>query len=99
MAGVALVTALIAVLCGWPGSHQHLGFTVLSRASWGMRGSFWPVLNRIVTAIIWLGIQMYWGGQSVKIILGSLVGTKWVHLKNTIPASANVDTASLASFM
>lgn len=61
--GVALIAALVAVLAGWPGSHLYLGFTVLSRASWGMRGGFWPVLNRIMTACVWMGIQAYWGGQ------------------------------------
>lgn len=63
MVGVALISALIAVLAGWPGSHLYLGFTVMCRASWGMRGGFWPVLNRIMTACVWMGIQMYWGGQ------------------------------------
>lgn len=74
--GCSLLTAIIAVVAGWAGSHQHLGFTVMCRSSWGMRGGFWPVLNRIMTAIIWLGIQMYWGGQAVKIILGALIGPK-----------------------
>lgn len=41
---------------------------------------------------------MYWGGQAVKIILGALVGRGWVELRNTLPESANVDTASLISF-
>ncbi|KAI5365247.1 Putative purine-cytosine permease [Septoria linicola] len=98
MVGVALISAIIAVLAGWPGSHQYLGFTVLCRASWGMRGGFWPVLNRIVTAVVWLGIQMYRGGQAMKIILGALVGEKWVALRDTLPESANVDTASLIAF-
>ncbi|KXS99793.1 hypothetical protein AC579_9448 [Pseudocercospora musae] len=98
MVGVALISAIIAVLAGWPGSHQYIGFTVLSRASWGMRGGFWPVLNRIVTAIVWNGIQLYWGGQAVKIMLGGIIGSRWVNLRNTLPASANVDTASLISF-
>ena len=67
MVGVALISALVAVLAGWPGSHLYLGFTVLSRASWGMRGGFWPVLNRIVTACVWMGIQAYWGGQGKQV--------------------------------
>ncbi|KAL1639889.1 hypothetical protein SLS58_007476 [Diplodia intermedia] len=70
--GVALISALIAVLAGWPGSHLYLGFTVLSRASWGMR--------------------------AVKIILRALIGRSFVDLKNTLPASANTDTASIISF-
>lgn len=67
MVGVALISALIAVLAGWPGSHLYLGFTVLCRASWGMRGGFLPVLNRIMTACVWMGIQAYWGGQGQSI--------------------------------
>jgi nucleobase:cation symporter-1, NCS1 family len=63
-----------------------------------MRGGFWPVLNRIVTAIVWNGIQLYWGGQTVKIMLGSIIGRPWLELPNTLPESANVDTASLISF-
>ncbi|KAF2769732.1 NCS1 nucleoside transporter family protein [Teratosphaeria nubilosa] len=94
--GVSLLVALISVIAGWPGSHQYLGFTVLCRASWGMRGAFWPVLNRIMTAIIWLGIHMYWGGQAINIILGAIIGR--VFMKNTLPESAAVDTASLVCF-
>lgn len=63
-----------------------------------MRGGFWPVLNRIVTSIVWLGIQMYWGGQSIKIILNAIVGHSFRDLENTLPASANVDTSSLICF-
>ncbi|KAK4964898.1 hypothetical protein LTR28_003568, partial [Elasticomyces elasticus] len=69
-----------------------------SHSSWGMRGGFWPVLNRIVTAIVWLGIQMYWGGQAIKIILGAVIGPKFAYMENTLPKSANLDTASLISF-
>lgn len=68
MVGVALISALVAVFAGWPGSHLYLGFTVLCRASWGMRGGFWPVMNRIVTACVWMGIQAYWGGQGQRAV-------------------------------
>lgn len=96
--GVSVLSGIIAVSAGWMGSHQHLGFTVLSRSSWGMRGGFWPVLNRIVTACVWLGLQAYWGGQSIKIILGALIGPKFIGMRNTLPLSAHVDTSSLISF-
>jgi nucleobase:cation symporter-1, NCS1 family len=45
-----------------------------------------------------MGIQTYWGGQSIKIILGAIIGPKFAFMKNTLPESANVDTASLISF-
>ncbi|KAF7510903.1 hypothetical protein GJ744_005733 [Endocarpon pusillum] len=94
----AVVIAFLAVGAGWMGSHQHLGFTVVSRSSWGMRGAFWPVLNRVVVGCIWMGIQMFWGGQAVRIVLGALIGPKFVNMANTLPLSANVVTADLVCF-
>ncbi|CAG8983072.1 hypothetical protein HYALB_00006100 [Hymenoscyphus albidus] len=96
--GSSWIISLIGVVAGWMGSNDYLGFTVMSRASWGMLGGFWPVLNRIVTACIRMGVQTYWGGQAVKIILGAVIGPKFAYMKNTLPLSANVDTCSLISF-
>ena len=90
-------------------------------SAWGMRGAFWPVLNRVVIGCVWmggcwanfplipwqgstreltgcLGIQMYWGGQAVRIILSSIIGPKFYYMSNTIPSSANVQTPDLISF-
>ena len=64
-----------------------------------MRGSFWPVMNRIMTAIVWLGIQIYWGGQAVRVILGAIIGKPFIELKNTIPESSSVETVSIISFV
>ena len=50
--GASLLAALLAVVAGWPGSHHYVGFTILPRGAWGMRGGFWPLLNRIMTAYI-----------------------------------------------
>ena len=96
--GAALVSGILAVVCGWMGSHQYLGFTVASRASWGMRGAFWPVLNRIMTASIWMGVQSYWGGQAILIVLSAVIGPKYANMKNTLPESAHVTSVSLLSF-
>lgn len=35
-----VITGLLAVACGWMGEKHHIGFTVASRFSWGMRGSY-----------------------------------------------------------
>lgn len=35
-----VLTGLLSVACGWMGASHHIGFTVSSRFSWGMRGSF-----------------------------------------------------------
>ncbi|KAG9238413.1 permease for cytosine/purines, uracil, thiamine, allantoin-domain-containing protein [Amylocarpus encephaloides] len=96
--GGSFIIAMVAVVAGWMGSYDHLGFTVMSRDSWGMTGGFWPVLNRIVTTCIWMGVQTYWGVQAVKIILGAVIGPRYAYMTNTLPLSANVDTCSLVSF-
>ncbi len=57
------------------------------------RASFMSITNKFR-----MGIQTYWGGQAVKIILGAVIGPKYAYMTNTIPASANVDTCSLVSF-
>jgi hypothetical protein len=44
------------------------------------------------------GIQMFWGGQAVRIVLGALIGPKFVNMANTLPSSANVETADLVCF-
>jgi cytosine/uracil/thiamine/allantoin permease len=44
------------------------------------------------------GIQMFWGGQAVRIVLGSVIGPKFVNMANTLPSSANVETADLVCF-
>lgn len=38
--GASLIISMIAVVAGWMGSHDHLGFTVMSRA-WVVFSSHW----------------------------------------------------------
>ncbi|KAL1871969.1 hypothetical protein Daus18300_004606 [Diaporthe australafricana] len=66
------------------------------------RNTFW--CNRDLIPIpedrrtwTWQGFAGYWV-ISVKIILRAIIGPKFRDLPNTLPVSANVDTASLISF-
>lgn len=63
-----------------------------------MRGGFWPVLNRVTTGCVWQGTHMYWGGLAVRIVLNAIIGPKFVFMPNTLPLSANVETANLVCF-
>ncbi|KAF9030987.1 hypothetical protein BDZ89DRAFT_1064306 [Hymenopellis radicata] len=67
-------TGLLSVACGWMGERHHIGFTVSSRFTWGMRGAYFPVLIRTFT---WDGLQAYWGGQGT-------YGTTLIALLTTI---------------
>ncbi|KAF9020371.1 hypothetical protein BDZ89DRAFT_1072293 [Hymenopellis radicata] len=57
-------TGLLSVACGWMGERHHIGFTVSSRFTWGMRGAYFPV---VICTFTWDGLQAYWGGQGTRI--------------------------------
>ncbi|KAH7920283.1 hypothetical protein BV22DRAFT_1199004 [Leucogyrophana mollusca] len=79
----AVVVGILSVACGWMGERHHIGFTVASRFSWGMRGAYFPVLVRVFTAIFWDGIQGYWGGQAVAVTIGAII-PGFAHMKQTL---------------
>jgi hypothetical protein len=35
-----ILIGFLAITCGMMGAHHHIGFTVASRFTWGMRGSY-----------------------------------------------------------
>jgi NCS1 family nucleobase:cation symporter-1 len=52
-----LLIVLFSVLIAWIGLKWHIGFTVQNRYSWGMRGSFIPLSQRIMLNFIWNAVQ------------------------------------------
>jgi len=53
--------AFFICLTGRIGAVYHISFPVVSRASFGIWGSLWPVLNRAGMASIWYGVQTWIG--------------------------------------
>ncbi|KAK1705348.1 NCS1 nucleoside transporter [Colletotrichum lupini] len=66
------LVGLICVLAGGPGAKWHIGFSILQKASWGMRGALFPLVQRIVLSFIWYSTQVYWGGQCVRTFIASM---------------------------
>lgn len=56
-------------LSGRIGAVYHISFPVVSRASFGIWGGLWPVLNRVVMAVVWYGVQGYIGGRAYNLTL------------------------------
>ncbi|KAF7712181.1 Cytosine/purines, uracil, thiamine, allantoin permease family protein [Penicillium ucsense] len=84
-------------LTGRIGAVYHISFPVTARASFGIWGSFWPVINRVVMAIIWYGVQSYIGGECVSLMIEA-IWPSYRHLHNSLSASAGVDTRGFLSF-
>lgn len=54
-------------MTGRIGATYHISFPVVSRASFGIWGSLWPVFNRAAMACIWYGVQSWIGGEHILI--------------------------------
>ena len=57
------IAACFICLTGRIGATYHISFPVVSRASFGIWGSLWPVFNRAAMACIWYGVQSWIGGK------------------------------------
>jgi cytosine/uracil/thiamine/allantoin permease len=52
-----LLIAGFSTLVAWAGLKWHIGFTVQNRYTWGMKGSYIPLLQRILLNFIWNAVQ------------------------------------------
>lgn len=61
-------------LMGEPSQNYGIPFTVMARASMGVRGANFPALIRAIVAIFWYGAQTYFASTAVSLLLKSLLG-------------------------
>ncbi|KAI0798964.1 permease for cytosine/purines, uracil, thiamine, allantoin-domain-containing protein [Xylaria sp. FL0064] len=96
--GYAIAGAFVCTT-GRIGATYHIGFPVVNRASFGIWGSLWPVLNRAVLAAFWYGVQAYIGGHCVYLMIRS-IWLSWDRdtIPNTFAANSGTTTADYASF-
>ncbi|RMZ87580.1 hypothetical protein DV736_g5197, partial [Chaetothyriales sp. CBS 134916] len=66
------LAAFFVCLTGRIGATYHIAFPVVNRASFGIWGALWPVLNRAVMACIWYGVQGWIGGECVYLVIASV---------------------------
>lgn len=58
-----LISGTFICMTGRIGATYHISFPVVTRASFGIWGSLWPVFNRAAMACIWYGVQSWIGGE------------------------------------
>lgn len=63
---------ILAVVMGWLGSHHHIGFPLFARVMYGINGAAFGIVLRIITGIIWWGVQAYYGGQAIRVCIGAM---------------------------
>ncbi|KAJ2893845.1 Uracil permease [Zalerion maritima] len=93
------IAACFVCLSGRIGAMYHIGFPVVSRASFGIWGSLWPVFNRAAMACVWYGVQAYIGGHCVYLMIRS-IWKSWDRdmIPNTFSDGSGTTSADYASF-
>ncbi|KAF2022731.1 hypothetical protein EK21DRAFT_82538, partial [Setomelanomma holmii] len=93
---------LSAIAIAWHsriGAEWRFGFPVESRVTWGMYGSFFPIIIRLVVGQIWTAVLMVPGGYFMSILFRCLFGSAWHDLPNTIPKSQGIILQRLVGFI
>ncbi|SCU83373.1 LAFA_0D03202g1_1 [Lachancea sp. 'fantastica'] len=90
------IVALFVVAVARIGSVYHISFPITARASFGIFFSLWPVLNRVVMAIVWYSVQTWIAMSPVSLMLQSIFGND---LPNRIPDHMNGPNATTYQFM
>jgi NCS1 family nucleobase:cation symporter-1 len=80
-------------------SVYHFGFPVESRIPWGLRGSFFPVILRVMTALIWTGVSTMQGGYHTAVMLRCIFGDSFWKMKNTIPLDVGITLPDFIGLM
>ncbi|KAI9729461.1 MAG: hypothetical protein M1834_006842 [Cirrosporium novae-zelandiae] len=91
------IAAVFICSTGRIGATYHISFPVVSRSSFGIWGSLWPVLNRAAMACVWYGVQAWLGGECVTLMLRS-IWTSYNKLPNELSASSGTTSRDFLSF-
>ncbi|CAK7232467.1 hypothetical protein SBRCBS47491_008281 [Sporothrix bragantina] len=94
----ASFASMTAFLCGEAGRIHYIGYTMMGRATWGLYGSYICIALSCIQSLIYFGIQSYYGGQAVVLILNALAPS-FLHMRNTLPESAGITTQYLIGFL
>lgn len=78
------------------GSAYHLSFPITARASFGIFFSLWPIINRVVMAIVWYAVQAWLGATPVALMLKSIFGND---LPSRVPNHFGSSNATTFEFM
>lgn len=93
-----LLITLFSTLIAWCGLRWHIGFTVQNRYTWGMRGSYIPLLQRILLNFIWCAVQCWNAGRLAGVAI-TAIWPSFNNMKNTFPANFPTTTSEFTGFV
>ncbi|SCW02833.1 LAFE_0F15280g1_1 [Lachancea fermentati] len=90
------IVGILVVLTSRIGTMYHISFPITARASFGIFFSLWPILNRVVMAVVWYSVQTWIAMTPVSLMLKSIFG---YNLPNRIPDHISSPNATTYEFM
>ncbi|CDO94335.1 unnamed protein product [Kluyveromyces dobzhanskii CBS 2104] len=90
---------IFLVLSARVGNFYHISFPIASRTAFGVYFSIWIIINRVVMAVVWFGVQTYIGSQAVQLMLKSIFGTNLETRINNTFNNPNLTTFQFMCFM
>ncbi|KAF4448988.1 putative uracil permease [Fusarium austroafricanum] len=94
----ALLASLVVICMARPGVQYHIGFPVLARSSMGMYGAYFFIFIRAIVCIVWYGIQTFYAGSVLSVMLRCIFGSSWQNLTNSLSESADISSKLLLAF-
>ncbi|THH15147.1 hypothetical protein EW146_g5285 [Bondarzewia mesenterica] len=91
------ILAIFSTLVAWCGLRWHIGFTIQNRYTWGMRGSYVPLIQRVLLNFIWNAVQTWNGGRLVAVLLTAIFPS-FAKIKNSLPDSMPATTSEMIGF-
>ncbi|KAF2795242.1 hypothetical protein K505DRAFT_240319 [Melanomma pulvis-pyrius CBS 109.77] len=93
------IAALLTVWNGRGGAVYHIGFPIWMRATFGMWGSLLPLACRSVLALVWCGIQTWFGALFIDVSFCAMFGKSWINIPNKLPLSADITTRFMTAYL
>ncbi|KAH9436015.1 hypothetical protein MCOR02_004925 [Pyricularia oryzae] len=91
------VVSLFSIIVGWCGLTWHIGFSVQNRFTWGMRGSYIPLLQRCLLNFIWNALQAWNGGKLVMVCI-TAIWPSFQRIPNQLPDDFPATTSEMVGF-
>jgi len=92
-----LSISFFATLNGMVGTRWHIGYSISNRFTWGLRGAFFPLVQRIFMTFIWNAVQCWNGGRLISVCI-SAIFPGFAKIKNTLPGYNHMTTEQLIGF-
>lgn len=95
--GKCIVSA-VAIANGYVGAEWHIGYPVVSRYIWGIRGQFPLLVQRIILSLVWFSVQSWTGGICIAVILSSIFPS-FQNVGNVFPEGSHLETKQFVGWV